>query len=258
MQHELWKIPNDWFASWFNTPAYHQLYGPRDQDEANDLVDRLVVDVIPDELDGPMLECACGGGRHALRFAQNGLLVKGMDLAANSIQQAKEMAGNAQIPEQRLQFFVGDMRKGSDVMRHAPFDVITLLFTSFGYFQTDEEHEQTLSNFYDGLSSKGMLILDFLNVDQVRSHLVSHEVVERGPMTFELWRRIHKGWIEKAIRYEAKGSEELHHERVRAFHRDDLVRMASRFGFHLHSCFGDYGLGDWHGESPRTLLIFEK
>ena len=33
MESELWKSDANWFADWFNSPAYHTLYGHRDEAE---------------------------------------------------------------------------------------------------------------------------------------------------------------------------------------------------------------------------------
>lgn len=257
MQQELWKIPDDWFVRWFNTPSYHLLYGPRDQAEADAFVDRLAAEVVKLPPDQRLLECACGAGRHAIRFAQRGVRVHGMDLAANSIREARQKA--VDLPSGLITFATGDMRKRADVMSQAPFGAITLLFTSFGYFATEEEHLQTLENFHEALQPGGMFVLDFLNLDLVEKTLVAHEVVERGGTSFELWRRIENGWIEKAIRFEDEdGVTQLHHERVRAFDSVALTRMLTGIGFHLQKIAGDYNLGPWSASSPRCILICQK
>lgn len=257
MQQELWKIPEDWFVRWFNTPAYHQLYGLRDQAEADAFVDRLADEVIDLPPGQRLLECACGAGRHAIRFAERGVPVHGMDLAANSIREARKKIGG--LPPELISFATGDMREGADVLSHGPFGAITLLFTSFGYFATDEEHLQTLANFHAALRPGGVFVLDFLNVDLVRSTLVAHEVVSREGKKFELWRRMEAGWIEKAIRFEDdEGATQLHHERVRAFDSEALTEMLTGIGFHLQKIAGDYNLGPWSASSPRCILICRK
>ena len=258
MQQELWKIPADWFVRWFNTPAYHRLYGPRDQAEADAFVDVLADNVFAGLNNGRLLECACGAGRHAIRFAQHGITVHGMDLAENSIARARERAKELGLASPQIQFSTGDMRNPDHVAAHGPYDAITLLFTSFGYFTSDEEHLQTLRNFHDSLAPGGMFVLDFLNVHKVQRELVEHEVLTRSGKTFEVWRRIQAGWIEKAIQYQQGGQTHLHHERVRAFDVDILSQMMDEIGFHLHSVAGDYRLHPWTEDSPRLILICQK
>lgn len=257
MQKELWKIPDDWFVRWFNTPVYHRLYGPRNQEEADAFVDCLAEEVIALPPGQRLLECACGAGRHAIRFAQRGIPVHGMDLAANSIAEARKKGSG--YPDDLLSFSTGDMRNLSDVMSHGPYGAITLLFTSFGYFATDAEHFQTLENFHEALHPGGIFVLDFLNVALLRNTLVPHEIVDRDGTSFEIWRRINDGWIEKAIRFDdEQGRPQLHHERVRAFDSDALSRMLTGIGFHLQKIAGDYKLGPHSATSPRCILICQK
>ncbi|HET6957539.1 MAG TPA: methyltransferase domain-containing protein, partial [Vicinamibacterales bacterium] len=79
----------EWFASWFDSPHYHQLYAHRDEAEAARFVDALVARVRPRE-GARVLDLGCGAGRHARRLASKGLQVTGIDLSANSIAEAKK------------------------------------------------------------------------------------------------------------------------------------------------------------------------
>ena len=42
MQEDVWKTEDEWFRPWFNTPAYHLLYGHRSEEEAQQLVAALM------------------------------------------------------------------------------------------------------------------------------------------------------------------------------------------------------------------------
>ena len=258
MQRELWKIPADWFARWFNTPAYHLLYGNRNQAEADAFVDRLVSVLWPAGLDAPLLELACGAGRHAIRFAQRGLKVEGMDLAANSIEMARAAGEGQGLTADQIHFSTGDMRNPDDVARHGPFSAATLLFTSFGYFTSDTEHEATVANIFHALNPGATFVLDFLNLSLVESSLVPAETIQRSGHVFKIARRIEDGWIEKSIAFDLGHGREHHFERVRAFTREDLVGLVTRNGFILSQICGDYNLGPWSEQSPRCILICHK
>ena len=118
-----------WFAHWFDSPYYHLLYKNRDNEEAQVFINKLVSHFkIPKK--SKILDIACGKGRHATYFNKKGMDVMGVDLSHNSINSAKK-AENA-----TLKFAVHDMRK---VFQKNRFDIVTNLFTSFGYFEKDEE-----------------------------------------------------------------------------------------------------------------------
>jgi SAM-dependent methyltransferase len=258
MQKELWKIPSDWFARWFNTPAYHLLYGHRNQTEADAFVDRLVDALWPDGLEAPLLELACGAGRHAIRFAQRGLQVEGIDLAGNSIELARAAGEEQGLSPDQIHFSTGDMRNPDDVARRGPFGAATLLFTSFGYFASDTEHDATIANVFHALKPGATFVLDFLNLSRVEATLVHTETIHRSGQVFNVARRIEGGWIEKSIAFDLGNGPEHHFERVRAFSREDLVGLVTRNGFILSQICGDYNLGPWSEESPRCILICNK
>ena len=53
------------------------------------------------------------------------------------------------------------------------------LFTSFGYFETLDEHQTTLQNIHNGLNEKGLFIFDFMNTEYVLNHLVAEETIQK-------------------------------------------------------------------------------
>ena len=112
----------EWFASWFDSPHYHQLYAHRDEAEAARFVDALVARVRRRE-GARALDLGCGARRHAWRPASKGFMVTGIDLSANSIAEAKK------TERPYLRFRRQDMRVPFGNRR---FDYVFNLFTSFG------------------------------------------------------------------------------------------------------------------------------
>src|SRR5215471_8363021 len=94
---------NQWFRDWFNSPYYHKLYFERNEQEAKDFIDALIRYLQPPPL-SPMLDVACGRGRHAKLLADKGFDVTGFDLAPDSIAYAK------QYEHEYLHFYEHDMR----------------------------------------------------------------------------------------------------------------------------------------------------
>src|SRR5262245_42698865 len=126
----------EWFATWFDSPYYQRLYAHRDDAEAAGFTDALIGRLRPRE-GSCVLDLGCGAGRHARHLAAKGYDTTGIDLSVSSIAEAKKSEGP------HLRFRRQDMRVpfGSKA-----FDYIFNFFTSFGYFETNEDHQTVLRN----------------------------------------------------------------------------------------------------------------
>jgi len=99
------------------------------------------------------------------------------------------------------------------------FDLIVNLFTSFGYFEDDQEHARVLSCVCAATRRGGTFVIDFLNAGHVRRELVPYdERVENG-ITIEQTRKISPDdrFVEKRIKLRGRGKEYI--ERVRLLSR---------------------------------------
>ena len=124
-----------WFANWFDSPYYHLLYKNRDEEEAEHFIDNLIAQ-LQLKKGSRIIDIACGKGRHATYFHKKGMYVVGVDLSANSIAKAKENE------KENLQFAVHDMR---EIFKKNYFDIATNLFTSFGYFDNNEDEQEAIN-----------------------------------------------------------------------------------------------------------------
>jgi cyclopropane fatty-acyl-phospholipid synthase-like methyltransferase len=253
MSKNLWKSTPDWFEPWFNTPEYHLLYGHRSELEAIAFVEKLTEHHTLLKREQSILDIGCGAGRHSAAMASMGHKVVGMDLSANSITKASAMYASTEL---RLQFVQGDMRNIASQFAPDAFEAVTMLFTSFGYFDKEEEHEQTLRGVRTVLKAQGPFILDFLNLHQVKNALVPFERIMKGGTEFELNRRIADGWIEKSIQYiDSEGTRQHHVERVKAFSPENLQTLLETVGFRSFQTFGNYKLDPLVKSSPRCIIV---
>ena len=133
----------------------------------------------------------CGKGRHAIYLNSLGYKVTGGDLSENSIAYAK------QFENDRLHFEVWDMRQTFQ----NKYDAVFNLFTSFGYFDDDNEDLAVLKAMKTGLNDNGVLVLDFLNVIKTKNELVAVELKEVDGIEFHIKREIKDGFILKHISF---------------------------------------------------------
>lgn len=240
--------PTDtWFSSWFDTPYYHILYKDRNYREAQVFMDNLTHYLnLPEN--AKVLDLACGKGRHAIYLNQLGFDVIGADLSENSIAQASKNANET------LHFKVHDMREPFE----EKYDAIFNLFTSFGYFENDDDNLKTLKAIKESLSEYGFAVIDFMNVHQVLNTLVPEEIKTVDGIDFHLKRYLKEGHIYKEIDFEDKGQKFHYTEKVKALTLEDFEILMEEAGIYLLDIFGDYKLKKFHKtESERLILIFK-
>lgn len=241
------KEKNTWFASWFDTPYYHILYKDRDYAEAQVFMDNITNYLNLPE-DAKILDLACGKGRHSVYLNQLGYDVTGADLSENSIAEASKFSNK------KLHFQVHDMR----IPFEEKFDAIFNLFTSFGYFENDEDNLTTLRAIQESLSEYGFAVIDFMNVQHVINNLVPEEVKTVEGIDFHIKRYHQDNHIFKEINFEDKGEKFRFVEKVQALTLQDFEEMMEEAGIFLLDTFGDYKLRKFYkNESERLIMVFK-
>jgi hypothetical protein len=138
------------------------------------------------------------------------------------------------------------------------FDAIFNLFTSFGYFENDEDNFTTLKAIRDSISEYGFAVIDFMNVHNVLVNLVPEEVKVVDEIEFHIKRYLKDSFIYKEIDFEDQGQKFHFTEKVKALTLGDFETMMEKAGIYLLDVFGDYKLKKFHKlESERLILIFK-
>lgn len=240
------KSASDWFASWFDSPFYHKLYANRDQEEADRFIRALVrrLNLQPGD---PVLDLACGAGRHARVMHAMKLDVSAIDLSPNSIHKAR------QISDAKIRFEVADMRSFD---LNTSFQAIFNLFTSFGYFEQRRDNEKVLSTVVKHLNKGGTFVIDYLNATKVMRDLVPEEQIQRDGVTFDIRRECADGFVLKHITFDDPKGTRQFTERVQLFNLAELEEMLEAAGLQVVDTFGSYELTPFNEqESPRLILI---
>ena len=235
---------SDWFTDWFNTSYYHTLYKDRNDIDAQ-LFIRNIIDFLKIPLTSHLLDLPCGKGRHSIYLNSLGYKVTGADLSQNSIKAAKIHENST------LDFKLKDMRKPFELK----YDAVFNLFTSFGYFENDEDDILVLENIKKGLNKNGLLILDFLNVVTVKNNLVKKEIKTVDNITFNIQREIKNGFILKHISFYDKGIKHAFLERVKYIDLKKFETYFSEAGLRIHHVFGDYHLSKFNPNTSKRLIF---
>ncbi|MEQ8926836.1 MAG: class I SAM-dependent methyltransferase [Fulvivirga sp.] len=236
----------EWFGEWFDSPYYHVLYKHRDHEEAQAFIDNLT-DYLDVSKSHKILDLACGKGRHSIYLNKKGFDVVGVDLSAQNIEYAKRYEND------RLHFDIHDMR---EPFAHEEYDFILNLFTSFGYFDTKEEHLRAIKSVADSLKPGGIFILDFLNPYTVVHHLKPNETKRIGEIEFNISKHLSADdYIIKDIEFNDGGKQYHFQEKVKALRRKDFLAFFLKAGLTIEHVFGDYELSPYLAEESDRMIF---
>lgn len=211
---------------------YHHRSAVQGQQQVNQM---LGARLLPKR--GRLLDLCCGAGRHLLPMRASGLEAVGLDLSMELLE-AGELGNLAVRADARAIPFAS-----------ARFDVVTNLFSSFGYFPDDDAHDNVLREISRVLVPGGCLLIDHMNAEVTVRDLVPESIDERDGLTLTQRRRYdaeHKRAI-KEIEYTPEGMEPRHwHESVRLFTPTELDEFLTRAGLRVEARFGDLDGSAFH------------
>lgn len=239
-----------WYKNWFGK-EYLELYSHRDHEEAKKQVD-FILSQIPLTTSADILDIACGNGRHLIEFAKRGFKCTGNDLSKELIQVAQ---ANAKKENLEIVFRNSDMRDLP--FENQSFDLAISMFTSFGYFETDQEHIETLKEWNRVLKTGAYLFMDYLDKNYLINHLREESTEQINDKTVKQNRRIIAGRIVKTIEIADNNTKEKKEfiESVKLYEESDIRQMLESAGF---SYIVRYTEKTIDPESSRLMLSARK
>ncbi len=245
-------MKSEWFKDWFNTEEYLNVYQHRNESDAEEHI-KLILENVNITSGSKILDMACGAGRHAIILARKNFDVTAVDLSEKLLAIAKKNAVDENL---KINFVHSDIRnfKSDD-----KFNLVLNLFTSFGYFESDEENFSVLQKAYDLLADDGFFVLDFFNSYFLKQNLVESSEEILGDVKIHQFRKIKKSRVTKKIVITKNGNLSKFEESVRMFTKDELVNAIQNIGFDIYKTFGDF-LGNEFEQftSPRLIMICKK
>jgi SAM-dependent methyltransferase len=219
---------DDWWREAFGE-GYAEVYAHRDEAQAAAEVADLLHRAGP--LVGPVLDAACGGGRHLAALRAAGLAAFGFDWSSPLLATARQRTGLAG------RLARGDLR--APPLAPGGWGAVLLLFTAFGYFG-DAADRACLTALGRLLRPDGRLVLDLPDPAAVAAGLVpeTRRITAGGWRVVER-RRISGERIEKTVVAAAPdGRERTWRESVRLYRSDELPTLAAAAGLRLVHCDG--------------------
>jgi SAM-dependent methyltransferase len=185
-------------------------------------------------------------------LAAMGFDVTGFDLSEQVILEAKK------YENENLHFYLHDMRLPFWINY---FGYAFNFFTSFGYFNTQREHDDAMRTITQSLRPNGIFVIDYLNVHFAEDCLVKSEKLEINDSIFNITRHYDEQHFYKQIQVENQNGtvDDVFTERITKFSLGDFIDMLAYQEMQIKDVFGDYLLSHYDiRKSPRMIIVAEK
>jgi ubiquinone/menaquinone biosynthesis C-methylase UbiE len=218
----------------------------------------FIVNVLKLDSNSRVLDLCCGFGRHTHEISNLiNCQIVGIDLSDEylSIARKKYSAPN-------IKYLKGDMR---NIQIKEQFDAVTNLFTSFGFFESDEDNEKVIQQVNKSLKNGGLFLLDIEN----KFNFVLNDVLKKEYH----WQQIdnHKYCFifneydlanEREI-FNAKIIESDKEEinvgyNIRLYSLPELKSLFKRNGLELINFWGDFDKSEYSIHSRRLITLAKK
>ena len=244
-----------WYEETFGRD-YLTLYPHRNDDEAHrDVAD--IIRLIDPPRDQPLLDLCCGAGRHLVAFWKAGFRdLTGLDLSEDLLAEARSRLEAESTSG--IHLVCADMR---DIPATEAYHTIVSLFTSFGYFATDQEDTEVLCSAHQALIAGGTFLMDTLNRHSIIANLVQQEEKHVGGKRISVRRHVTRDGcrVEKDTLIRTKGEPEtMYHESVRMYKKQELEGMLLAAGFSTPRFYGALDGRPYAEDSPRMVVAATK
>lgn len=202
-----------------------------------------------------VLDLCCGPGRHSVEFARRGYRVTGVDRSPFLLNHARARSAEAGVS---VEWVSNDMRR---FRRRAKYDLACNIFTSFGYFETEEEDLTVLRNVHHSLTAHGVFLMELIGKERLARSWQSSICTEfpdgtlllQRPKVRDNWFRIENEWtlIKQGRTQTFRFGHFIYSGREL---RDRLLTA----GFREAHLFGDLEGAPYTLDSPRLIAVARK
>lgn len=238
----------DWFVNEnFWKDMYDWLFPPERFETACQEVERIIG--LTNVQSGHVLDLCCGPGRHTYEFAKRGFFVTAVDASEFLLSKAKEHCSQFT----NVRFIHADMR---DFVEPNRFDLVINMFTSFGYFENQEDNLKVLKNIKKSLKEDGKLLMEMASKEIVLKNYRESIVSVRGEKmliekhSFEPGlARMKNDWIVLE-----NGRYKVHTLQHYLYSAEELKMMLQMCGFKNIAVYGSLS-GDLYDLNAKRLVV---
>ncbi len=185
-----------------------------------------------------LLDAPCGTGRHALIFTARGIRVTGLDLNPVLLRLARRR-------DRKSKYVRADLLSLADSgsPHRERYDAVVNLFTSFGYFRSEEKNFRVLRGLVASLKPGGRLAMNLVDRDWLlRNFRATSHTVSEGVDVLELRvydapaRAIESHTLSVDIK---RGTTKSYFHRTRLYSKPEMVKLLKAAGLRRVVVYGD-------------------
>ncbi len=211
----------------------------------------FILDVINAKRSLHILDIPCGTGRHAHEFSKQGHYVTGVDINQDCLSLAQSKSSS-------VQFLEGNMKDLKAF--HASFDLVCNLFTSFGYFESEQENLNVLRELKSCLTPSGFLVIEIIDRDYIETHFSPTLFEENDFYTCTVNNHWRKDRIFSVHTLKNKKNNQLSHQEysLRVYTQKELFKLFEKAKLNLIHCFADHRRTEFSkGKSARPFYFLQ-
>jgi len=243
---EWWKLIFD--------QLYIDIFSERDKALATTEVEQIE-SILEIQKGDKILDLCCGYGRHSILLAKRGYKVTGLDLSEPFLERA---AKDARAIGVEVNWIRADMR---NIPLGSKFNAIINMFTSFGYFERDEENHKVLKEVSKCLKLGGKFLIDTINREYIIRNFQSRgwdKIEENKFVLDERQLDLSKSRILTRNIFIDKNCRKERHLSLRLYTLTEMIEMLREVGLEIKSVFGDLTQSDYTIDSKRMIILAEK
>ncbi|UCG42648.1 MAG: methyltransferase domain-containing protein [candidate division WOR-3 bacterium] len=210
-----------------------------------------LVELLGLEPGSAVLDLCCGAGRYATELAGRGFRVTGVDRTSSYLDEARQRAEEAGLD---LELVLADMR---EFVRPYRFDACINMYSSFGYFEDQDQDRQVARNVFESLKPGGRFVIETMSRENLFHIFQARgwEEQEDGTLVFQEreptddWSWLSQRWIV------IKDSERAEYKVwMRIYSAAELVGLLAEAGFEKVGIYGSVR-GDPYNKDTSHLTV---
>jgi cyclopropane fatty-acyl-phospholipid synthase-like methyltransferase len=239
--------------AWFADESFWKIYAPLMFNTARwELAEaeaERIIELLNLQGGDTVLDACCGVGRHALALAARGMKVTGVDCTKAYLDAA---AGSAESEGLEVSLVQQDIREYTNP---AAFTAAINMFTSFGYFDREEENLLILQNIHASLKPGGRILLDLLGKEVLARDFKESEWFEENGMIIlqehriiRDWSRLENRWLllHNGKRYDYTFSHAVYSAK-------EIIYLLKKAGFSTCEVYGDLNKAPYDNRASRLI-----
>jgi len=228
---------NSWHRTMYDRVFASRTIGSKAWAEKSDKETAFILKVLKLPAKAKILDVPCGTGRHSVRFAKQGFSVLGIDISEACLSLARKQSKHRNVSY--LKADMAQLHKFRD-----QFDVVTNLFTSFGYFKDDQENKRVLKGMISCLKPGGQIVIHTVNRDFLLPIYKPALWTEHGDeitvqaSVYDQKTKYNESYI--CIVNDRKGTGTARYHRVRLYSPNEIVALLKECGCKTVKVWGDF------------------